>query len=453
MLDAHETAFPGELIADGDRRAVRVDAGSVPEALWAMAGAEHVAGVRDVLRRADGHDAVLPWCTERVELFLGRRAAAEASLSTGEAVTLAGSLLRGIVEAGERPLAGQWWLTDEGRPVFAPGEGIGCGESAAALLSRLRESCEDRAMDRLLGEIVAATGDRRVVQRSIERWERELTELAAPRALETEIHAPAPVSAIAVHRSHLPGDVEAPDDEPAVLRRVGERAVQLARRLRRWAAQRMPHRERAAVDTATRDSGRPPHAGRGRMLLVGGAAAAVVLLGGLMWPSAGDDSAATESAQRKALTTTGADARAEARSGDAPSTEAPSTDGPATDAAGEQGGELTPKPAEEIGPLSDGSVEQQAVELLAVVATCARAGDAVCAEAVAEGAGPLVHERLAGTDETRMVAAVEGYGDVSVLRLGPSGERGEQMLVLVAHNDGWLIRDVYDVADQPPDRG
>ena len=44
---------------------------------------------------------------------------------------------------------------------------------------------------------------------------------------------------------------------------------------------------------------------------------------------------------------------------------------------------------------------------------------------------------------------MEDYGDVSVLRLGPSGERGEQMLVLVRQEDGWLGRDLYDVADQP----
>jgi hypothetical protein len=431
MLDGQESAYPGELITDGELRGVRVDAAGVPEALWIFSGAEHVAGVRDVLRRRDGHDALLPWCAERVEMLLGRRAAASAPLTTGEAVTLVGSLLRGIVEVGDRHLEGQWWLTDDARPLFAPGEGVECTASAVTLVERLREIGVDRAMDRLLADILGGMGDRRVVRRSIERWERALTELAAPRPLMREVFAPERVSAIEAHCSRLPHDVDALAEQPTLLRRLRARATEAAEPLRRIAAKRMPARPRAAVP-------QPPagaRAGRGRVALVGGAAAAVVLLGGLMWPSADEDSAAIESSV----------VDSDARGGGTRSGTAAPEPTPPTDAR--ESAESAPD------AVADGSMEQRAAELLASVAGCADAGDTACAQAVAAGAGALVQERLAGTDPKRTVSAVEDYGDVGVLRLGPSGERGEQMLVLVREKDRWLVRDVYDVADQPSDGG
>lgn len=112
-----------------------------------------------------------------------------------------------------------------------------------------------------------------------------------------------------------------------------------------------------------------------------------------------------------------------------------------------------PSSGAEADAVTDGSAQQHAAVLLAAIADCADQGDAACADSVVDGAGALVQERLAGAGEGRTITAVEDYGDVSVLRLGASGQRGEQMLVLVAHEDGWLVRDVYDVADQPSDRG
>ena len=428
MLDGQESAYPGELITDGELRGVRVDVAGVPEALWMFSGAEHVAGVRDVLRRRDGHDALLPWCAERVEVLLGRRAAASAPLTAGEAVTLVGSMLRGIVEVGDRRLEGQWWLTDEARPLFAPGEGVDCTASAVALIERLREIGVDRAMDRLLADILGGMGDRRVVRRSIERWERELTELAAPRPLARDVFAPERVSAIEAHRSRLPDDIDALAEQPTLLRRLRACAAAAAEPLRRLAAKRMPARHPAAAPQLRGGA----RAGRGRMALVGGAAAAVVLLGGLMWPSPDEGSAAIESSVVETPAAPSADTRA--------GTDAATT-ATATDAR--ESAESAPD------AVADGSIEHRATELLASVAGCADAGDAACAQAVVAGAGALVQERLAGTDGKRTVSAVEDYGDVSVLRLGPSGERGEQMLVLVRQEDRWLVRDVYDVADQP----
>lgn len=447
MLDRQDSAYSGELITDGERRGVRVDAETVPDVVWAFAGAEHVAGVRDVLRRADGHDAVLPWCADPVDVFLGRRAAGETAMTAGETVTLVGSLLRGVAEVAERSVPGRWWLTDEARPMFAPGEGAACAEETVAIIAQLRENSTDRAMDRLLGEIAGVAADWRVVLRSAERWEKELSELAAPRPLERAESAQARVMTAESHRSLLPVDIDETTDQPSAVRLAGARIARVLRSAGRRALQRMPHRHRASVPVGGQKAVPDAKAGRGRLLLAGGTAAAVVLVGGLMWPPSDGDSAATE---HPVAQSSGA-----GRPSPAPtdtSKGAPATI--ETDAPGLRS-DASPQPGRAADPdaVEDGSAEQRAVAALAAVDACAQAEDAVCADAIAEGAGALVQERLAGTSARRDVTAVEDYGDVSVLRLGPSGDRGEQMLVLVSQKDRWLVRDVYDVADQPSDQG
>lgn len=448
MLDRQDSAYGGELITDGERRGVRVDAETVPDALWAFAGAEHVVGVRDVVRRADGHDAVLPWCADRVEVFLGRRAAAEAPLSAGETVTLVGSMLRGVVEVADRSVSGRWWLTDEACPIFAPGEGAGCAEEAVAIVARLRESSSDRAMDRLLGEIAGAAGDWRVVVRSAERWESELTELAAPRPLSREEFASASVVTIETHRSRQPVDVGATGEQPGAARQVWARIADLAVGAGRRVIELLPRRRKVWLRLGGQKAAHGAKVRRGRVLLAGAAAAAVVLAGGLMWPPSDSDSAATEhpiGATADQRSSEGG-SRPTASPGASPGAVAtPEADGSPPGAAS------TPDPSPTPDALKDGSAQQRAVALLEDVADCEEAGDAVCEDAVVDGSGALVQKRLTGTDVKRPVTAVEDYGDVSVLRLGPSGDRGEQMLVLVRQKDRWLVRDVYDVADQPSD--
>ena len=447
MLDRQDSAYSGELITDGERRGVRVDADTVPDVLWAFAGAEHVAGVRDVVRRADGHDAVLPWCADRVDVFLGRRAAGEAAMTAGETVTLVGSLLRGVAEVAERSVSGRWWLTDAARPMFAPGEGAGCAEEVVAIVERLRENGTDRAMDRLLGEIAGGAGDWRVVQRSAERWEKELSELAAPRPLERGEPAMARVTTAEAHRSLLPGDVDEIMDQPTAVRLAGARIAHVLRSASRRVLQRLPRLDRVPILVGGRKAECDAGAGRGRVLLAGGAAAAVVLVGGLMWPQSGGDTAAAE---RPVAQSSGA-----GRHSPAPTATSKGDTVPMEPDAAGRGPDASAQPdrAADTDAVQDGSAEQRAIAVLASVDACARAKDDVCADAITEGAGALVLERLAGTNAERSVTAVEDYGDVSVLRLGPSRDRGEQMLVLVSQKDRWLVRDVYDVADQPSDQG
>ena len=114
--------WPGILVQtmDGETR-VLVDAETlgVDWRGWDASPDGHLLAPLDLSRRRDGHDAVLPVCPERVDEFLRRRAA-RLPLTSGEAVTLAVSLLRGCAELVATPdLQGEWWLDDAGRPVLA----------------------------------------------------------------------------------------------------------------------------------------------------------------------------------------------------------------------------------------------------------------------------------------------------------------------------------------------
>ena len=141
-LAEDEGPFEGDLVTRTGGMAVRVDAERLRGwAGWTFAGAEHVVAPVDIALRADGQDVLLPWCVRTVRTSLAQATEA-GGISHGEAVTLAVSILRGVLEldggqhdaeldrrhsradgAGDER-HGSWWLTDEARPVFvidAPG--------------------------------------------------------------------------------------------------------------------------------------------------------------------------------------------------------------------------------------------------------------------------------------------------------------------------------------------
>ncbi len=96
-----------------------------------------------------------------------------------------------------------------------------------------------------------------------------------------------------------------------------------------------------------------------------------------------------------------------------------------------------------------------ATELREMIASCAASGDAECGNAVAVGSSGLV-ERLGEATGSAEFTLVDAYGDIAVVRMteGATARGGgatltERMLVLVRREDEWLVRDAYDVADQP----
>lgn len=473
QLEADEGPFAGALVTRGESVSVQVDCDVLTGwAGWEHAGDEHVAGPVDIVRRSDGHDALLPWCPERVAALIGRRAAADASFSAGEVSTLVASLLRGLGELGRSDGAatGDWWLTDDGRPMFVIGAGEDARVTTSRLVERVQRESSDRALSRLLAEITSGlqkSGARPgVPSRQLERWESDLLAIAAPRPIRCDAHAPERARDVDVARRVA----SAPETRPRS-RRVREERADVRGRwsVASWAkgavvsrleqgrdalnawrigrGSRKDGRAEASARRATPSGDERPPAPRGRRVIVAGAAAAIVIGGGLLWPggATGEPHATPERSP-----TAGA-----------PGTEAaPSrTDGPV------DGGSTSAPPSARPSASSDdetsGSDDPLAAAraLLATITRCAETGDTACADAVAVGSSGIV-EALAGGDigaPPPELAPVDEYGDVAVIRVSASSQADageasavpERMLVLVRVDGKWLVRDAYDVADQP----
>ncbi|WP_309102728.1 hypothetical protein [Microbacterium sp.] len=452
-LDAQEGPFAGALVSRGGGVAVQTDAASLSGwDGWGYAGAEHVAGPVDVVRRADGHDVLLPWCSERLTTFLGRRSAAGVALSAGEIATLVGSLLRGIDELdGGASTSGGWWLTDEGRPVFVLGEGDTARTGAARVVARLQEGAADRALGRTLAAVHQGLEQPRVASRVREEWERDLFENAAPRPLRREVFAPERARDLAPQRAAFV------DEPPAgaagrfgrlaaaarahatgMIDRLGSRASVLRTRATGSDDNSTLIAAAPAAPAVVRRERGPR---RRRMLVVAGAAAAAVLAVGMLWPSDGGADARTHDP---------GDATASPPVDDAVPEE-PGAAAGAADPTAAPAGE-TPTPPAAAAAADDDPVTAARV-LLATIRACADAGDVGCPDAVAAGASGVV-DLLGRVDAARELTVVDEYGDVAVVRLTSTAEDGEAgepelMLVLVRLNENWLVRDVYGVADQP----
>lgn len=448
VLGAGEGPFRGTLVATGDAVAVMVDADELAGwAGWSYAGCDHVAGPLDLVRRSDGHDVLLPWCTETIDAFLGRRTAIGAALTAGESSTLVVSLLRGVGEVREVRDRGRWWLTDGGRPVFVIGDGDDARAAAAALVEKVRCEGSDRALGRLLAVVhdglVEGMSRPRMPEAQLERWEAELFEIAAPRPLDTAMHAPERVRGIEVLRGEG-------RRTPETRRAARSAALGKARKAGRWTRVQMmiadsAERVRAAstaVSVRLRRGGAPRRSAdpsavvpRSRKIVIAGAAAVAVVIGGVFWPGG----ATGEARPAKPTSSASEPSRSPEASASTSADEASSAD-PADDQR-----------------ASDDPVAAAAA-LLGEIERCGREHDASCAEAVAEGSIGVVDslaDALSG-EEPPAVEIVDAYGDIAVLRLyagsaddGDEPTGAELMVVLVRLKERWLVRDVYGVADQP----
>lgn len=485
VLDPDEGPYAGSLVTNRGSVAVLVDVEAISGwDAWEHAGDEHVAAPMDIVRRHDGHGVLLPWCTERLGSFLGRRQVDGPDFSSGEVSTLVGSLLRGLdelaAEQGDGAVRGDWWLTEDGRPMFVIGSGEDAREGAARIVDRLHEDCRDRGLGRLLGTIrdgLRALGARPgAPRRQLELWEAELFATAAPRPLEREERTPTRVGDIDLVRTLRAAPAESrrrrrppsagygdPQPESAVPRLLRIPAAVAAaarawisaartslasglsrgrasgelRRARWWGRRRSGHAPRL-------DGAAPMASRRPRLLLVGGAMAAAVLGVGLLWP--GEATGEPDSGAGRG----GAAIEQTAEATGSPAAEVPDGVGPPPEAP--HGPTATPSADGDPGELDDPVSAAKA--LLVSIRDCATAGDDSCAGAVAEGSAGIVTMLGGGPSGASEPELVDRYGDIAVIRASVRDPAvaesvAERVVVLVRTTEKWLVRDAYDVADQP----
>lgn len=492
VLDPSEGPFAGALVTDGDRVAVCRDAeGLTGWEGWRFAGSEHVAGPTDLVRRTDGHDVLLPWCTERVTGFIARRESAGERLSAGECSTLLVSLLRALSELGsearDAELRGVWWLTDDGRPVFVIGDGERARDGVTRLIAQLAETNEDRLLGRLftaveVGVAKSIEQQPRVPQLLLEKWEGELLEIAAPRALRRDLPAPErgptairvreiPDASRPPTRRAMAGDTATRGASGRFSRPIGAVRGLLAsasgRAIARFGGRGGTRSKgiQAAARRSERDVSRP-RASRKRAVLVATAAAAVVLTVGVLWPSgdgSGDGSGAEGSDSRSSASRESGNAGSR---GAAVSGQSPGKGPTVQDSAGQSGGTTGPvegtgevegagpvegqAPTEGQAPVEGTAPVDAAPVLWRRIEECRDDGDTECPGAVAPGSAAVVQALAAHAGATPQFTLLDEYGDIAVLRLDTDAAAvAGKVLVLVRLNEKWLVRDVYDVADQP----
>lgn len=444
---------------------------------WEHAGDDHVAGPLDIVRRSDGHDVLLPWCAERVSSFFGRRAAADIPLAPGEMTTLAASLLRGLGELARgtgRHEQGEWWLTDDGRPTFVIGAGAPARAAAAGLVARMRTDSTDRTLARLLlviEEGLSADAARPGVPAlQLEKWEAELFDTAASKPLKRDVHAPELAKdADAARRAVLvrPGARRQLRTRASLARESNSAGALVSRivgslggRLGDWRTAILSGFERTRRRSPDRRSVRraeQPGAGaqgpsrRVRRTVIAVAAAAVVLAGGLLWPGGATGEPDSDGGT---VVVTGSPRTAESD----PDSVDPSSD-PASPGSASSAPEPTPTSSGTGSPHGGAGPEDPvdaARALINAIDACRVKEDSVCDVAVAKGSVGVV-DALDESDGALQFEPVDEYGDIAVVRLsssaagddGQASSGGDRMVVLVRTAEKWLVRDVYDVADQP----
>lgn len=383
---------------------------------FAHAGDGHVLGVRDIVRRPDGHDVVVRLPIERLDRLIARRHLAGDALADGEIVTLAVSVVRGLdaLHVSDEGL-GQWWLLDGGRPALV----LGAGEetplrASSRLLTDAAAHAPDSEVATILRRFVADVLDRPRRGTALQGVEAELFAVAQSAPLRASAAASAvPVRAPRESQEHV-DDVRAGSWAGGFVFHLDARLA--ARISDAWTAWRRRFR---SSGTSSR-----------RGVLVCGALVAAVVLGvGVLWPS--DDSG-------------GASAGIEP-SGNPSAAIAPS---PATSADADPAGEETPtSDATVTGSGADASVEVLA-SLLDARDACAGEG---CRAALWEDPSRDVTGGAIDADRAdRRITLLDAFGDLAVLRVEHvDGATAPQLVTIVRMEQQWRVRDVYDAADPP----
>lgn len=384
---------------------------------WDASPDGHVLGPVDVVRRVDGHDVLLPLCTERVDTLLARRGV-ELALTPGEIVTVTVSALRGMAEITARdrgPATGSWWLTDEGRPVFVDdADGPAAAATTTDLLDRLAADATKPLAD-AVQHAIALVAEPRALAHELDGAEERLFDVAAAEALGT-----APLAAQRRQRPASDPDATTAVDVP-----------------RAWWTTVLASVDADFADAFSRATTglwrrmrRPARRSRRRPWALAACLGAGVIAVGLMWPAPGPPAVAggqpgvTDVPDRSV-------APAATPAADPPDPAAPGESAPAAGAA--------------------------SVDLAVVTATlldrrreCLAASDDACLSQVAEDPArtfsPGASDIAAGE---RTVTLLDEFGGVAVLRVeATTGAAPAQLVVIVGGTGSWLLRDVHDVEQQ-----
>jgi hypothetical protein len=420
MAGDGESPWPGALVCGPTgETAVAVDADLLGEPWrgWTADPGGHVLAPQDVLRRPDGHDVLLPVCTERLSDFLDRRGSED--LSAGEGVTIAVSLLRGLgqLEAAGDDVCGTWWLTEAGCPVFAT------ETSEARIVDQTTELLERIAHDvpvlaDAVTDVIGAVDDARR-GRVLERVEAAIFAVAEPTALATTTFGPRRArDRVSLEADEATGDA-APEPQawPFALSRHldGEWADLVSR-----------------ATTGVWRALRAPHQGRRRPWLVAGGLACAIVAGGLLWPTGDGGPATAGTSLPSATPVTAPRSSASPQSPPADGEPAPTEDG-AVDAP------------PDVGPSDLAGIT---TALLTARTGCA--GDPTCLEGVLENRDARYPPGVVDLDEGgRSLSVLDEFGGAAVLRAeAVAAEAAPQLVVVVQIEGRWLLRDVYDIAEQ-----
>ncbi|WP_433673680.1 hypothetical protein [Microbacterium gorillae] len=452
-----DVPIAGVLAAEGDHTVLLADVDAVPSPWWRDDPAAHLLAPVDVARRADGHDAVLPWCVVTVGSYL--RARADEPLSGGEGVTLAVSLMRGCAEAalparfGDDPVPvphGRWWLTDQGRPLFAVGEGAPAREETAELLSLLAGSCADRVVVRLATEAADSIRVRSPASVLV-RLEEDMFEACAPRPLLVRVADPS------VLRPMQARELRSRDGESdrSTTQFIGAGRHDEPRRgsSGAWAEALRSTARKLVMSRGGREDAPRKHSRRTPVLL-GASLAAVILTVGLLWPQPDGDGpaavGATSSPPASDDVVNGGGA-----SGDSqmpPATPAPTGELAATDPGQIEPTRTDPQPvatpdlpdpADPATPAPAEGVASPSSRETEIIATAAALLGAVAACGEQDTCGPLVADGVGRADVPAggAIELVEDFGGVVVMRV--IEDQGETSLLSIEQVDGaWRIREV-----------
>lgn len=428
-----ESPFDGVLARGPDDQTVLlVDRGALTEwPGWRREPSEHVLAPIDVLRRADGHDVVLPVLVERLDRLLARRVDAVTAPSAGETVTLVVSVLRGLCGVVEEEVSdtAEWWLSEDGRPVLVEGRGDANARRASELVLCAVADSAGPPLSGIVREVAELVADGRSTRRELEEREDDLFRHAAPEPIATQVIVP---SRAAARRAHGPSAAErepAADPAPAPWwrRLAGHVDAELADALI-GAGSRLARGMRSRTGSGARRRRAP--------LVLAGVLAAVVLAGGLLWPSEDESSGARTATSAPA----GAEPQAESAS--------PVERGSADDAGAMPDATAEPRQTEQAASPVPASLEQALGELLDRRRGCS--DDACRAEVIEDAGRALAAGAIDLSAHERTIRLIDDLGGLAVLAVEPvGGGTGAQFVTIVDTDGGWRIRDAYVVADPP----